>query len=275
MTYREIDRSAFGTVPLRDQPAPVLQWLTLAELVIDERYQRPLCEINWAAIRRIAAAFDWSRFTPVVVAPVEGGRFAVIDGQHRVHAAALCGVERVPAMVALIAPQAQAQAFIDINSKAIKVSGHHLYRAALVAGEAWAIRARNAVAAADCVLMEWNNVKAADKRPGQVYCIGLVRRLVEAGHSGALTAGLRAIRAVDEGRKTELYTDMILTPWLNALALHPAAQALDLAAFLRRHSPWLVIQSADKAAAGHRIPLTVARRDAFVARLMQFGKAAA
>ena len=41
-----------------------------------------------AHLRRIAEQFDWRLFAPVIVAPIEGGLFAVIDGQHRTHAAA-------------------------------------------------------------------------------------------------------------------------------------------------------------------------------------------
>lgn len=99
-----INVDGMDVFPLAEQPAPQLLWLRIEDLVVDSRYQRPLNTGNWAAIRRIAKDFRWSRFSPVLVAPVEGGRYAVIDGQHRAHAAALCGIESIPAMVALVPP---------------------------------------------------------------------------------------------------------------------------------------------------------------------------
>lgn len=64
----EIPTVDFEAVP---GPAPMLQWIEIKDLVIDEAYQRDLTPRNWAAIRRIAANFKWSRFSPVFCAPVE------------------------------------------------------------------------------------------------------------------------------------------------------------------------------------------------------------
>lgn len=275
MTFRPIDVSHLPPVPLRDQPAPVVLFLALADLVIDDRYQRPLGPANWVAIKRIAAAFDWARFAPLVVAPVEGGRFAVVDGQHRAHAAAVCGIKQVPAMVALIAPAQQAAAFIGINGSAIRVSGHQMYRAGLVAGEGWAVAACDAVAAGGCVLMTRNNVRQADKQPGEVYAIGLIRGLMDRGGAAAVTAGLRALRAVDEGRRVELYADIVLSPWLSALASDPTLLRLDLAGFLRSRSIWQILERADSLARAEGRPLGPGRRDAVLANLRTFGKVAA
>lgn len=181
--YRTIDLTGMQPVEPASQPAPQLMWIEIADLVIDDRYQRPLAEGNRAAIRRIAGDFHWSRFSPVLVAPVEGGKYALIDGQHRAHAAALCGYDRIPAMVALVAPEEQAIAFIEINTRQIKVRGVTIYRAALSAGEPWAIECRDRVEAAGCQLMtaNWSQAK---KKPGMVFCVDLIRRLIEAGKGG-------------------------------------------------------------------------------------------
>ena len=117
--FRRIDIDGMQPAELAPQPAPQMLWVEIDQLVIDDRYQRPLNAGNRSAIRRIAGAFRWSRFSPIIVAPIEGGRYALIDGQHRAHAAALCGIESIPAMVALVAPEEQAQAFIEINTRQI------------------------------------------------------------------------------------------------------------------------------------------------------------
>ena len=71
--------------------APMLQWLKITDLVVDPAYQRPIIGKGRQNVDRIAREFSWSCFAPVVVSPVAGGRFAIIDGQHRTTSAAIVG----------------------------------------------------------------------------------------------------------------------------------------------------------------------------------------
>lgn len=217
MTRRGIDiggRERFAAEP---GPAPVLQWIGLDKLLIDDRYQRPLAKGNWKAIQTIAANFRWSRFGAVLVAPVEGGMFAIIDGQHRVHAAALCGLTEVPAQIVQVGVEEQSQAFAWINSQAIRVTMFHVLKAALAAGEDWALRADAAVSAAGCRLMTYNTT-GAQKQARQVYCIGFIRRQIEAGNDLAITLGLQAIVAAPAlAERPVAYTDFLLRPWIVAV----------------------------------------------------------
>lgn len=258
---RAIDIAGMDMLDLAPQPAPQLMWVKIDDLVIDDRYQRPLSTNNWASIKRIAREFRWSRFSPVVVAPVEGGRYALIDGQHRAHAAALCRIEAIPAMVALVAPGEQALAFIEINTRQIRVSGHVVYRAALTAGEAWAVACRDAVAVAGCELMTRNNMSKNDKKAGQVFAIGLIRNLVQTGHDKAVTNGLAALMRYDPEAVAN-FTDTLLTPWLTACAEIPREQDFYLDV-LRAKRPWLVIEAADRMAEEDGMPKATARREFF------------
>jgi hypothetical protein len=217
MTRRGIDIGGHDPVEAAPGPAPMLQWIGLERMVIDDRYQRPLSKGNWKSIHRIAANFRWSRFGPVLVAPVEGGMFAIIDGQHRVHAAALCGLAEVPAMVVQVGLEEQSRAFAWINSQQIRVTGFHVLKAALAAGEDWALRADAAVSAAGCRLMTYNTT-GAQKQARQVYCIGFIRRQVEAGNDRAITLGLQAIaNAPSLAERPVAYTDFLLRPWITAV----------------------------------------------------------
>jgi hypothetical protein len=103
-------------------PAPMLQWIRIAELVVDPTYQRPIIGKGRKNVDQIARSFSWSCFAPVVVSPVEGGKFAVIDGQHRTTAAALAGFETVPCQVVIAAQQEQAAAFKAINGITTAIS---------------------------------------------------------------------------------------------------------------------------------------------------------
>lgn len=273
MSYRNIDIAGYEPVCPASQPAPQLMWVEIADLVIDERYQRPLARGNQDAIRRIAADFRWSRFSPVLVAPIEGGRYAVIDGQHRVHAAAICGFSQVPAMVALVAQAEQALAFVEVNTRQVKVSGFHLLRAALQAEQPWAVRCRDAVHDAGCQLM-MSNCSTKDKKPGQVFAVGLIRSLVEAGHADAVTAGLRGLLNY-EPENVANFDGALLSPWLAAVAAIDGAAGADLTAFLRRNRPWIVIERASRFAKAEGVPLAKARRESFVTLLNIFMKDAA
>ena len=110
-------------------PDLALEWIPISALVIDTGYQRPLARENWNKINAIAAAFDWRFFTPVLVSPLGDGRYALIDGQHRSHAALRAGYDAVPALVVPMSRAHQASSFMAVNGAVTKVSMFHLYRA--------------------------------------------------------------------------------------------------------------------------------------------------
>src|SRR5215210_1509111 len=103
-------------------PSPMLQLLKISELVVDPTYQRPIVGKGRTNVHRIAQSFSWSCFSPVVVSPIEGGKFAIIDGQHRTTAASLLGLETVPCQVVIAAREEQATAFKAINGITTPIS---------------------------------------------------------------------------------------------------------------------------------------------------------
>src|SRR5947209_9982384 len=121
-------------------PAPMLQWLRIDDLVLDPSYQRPIVGKGRRNVDLIARDFSWSCFAPVVVSPIEGGKFAIIDGQHRTTAAKLVGLESVPCQVVIAARDEQARAFKAINGLTTPISRMALHAAALVAKESWAVQ---------------------------------------------------------------------------------------------------------------------------------------
>lgn len=214
-------------------PAPMLQWLKIADLVVDDSYQRSLQRGNWKTIRQIAEQFKWSRFSPVFVAPVEGGRYAIIDGQHRTHAAALCGFIEVPCQVVQMNREEQAASFAAVNGLVTKVSLWNVYKAALVAGERWALESAKACEDAGCRLM--TSASSTDhKKPGEIYAIALVRAHILAGRAASVTLALSAVRRSVFGEDADAYSNDILKPLLAAVCDRPwlAVDGIDLAAFV-------------------------------------------
>lgn len=227
-------------------PAPALDWIPIERLLLDDTYQRPLLPSNWTAIRKIAENFSWSRFQPIVVSPVAGGCFAVVDGQHRAHAAQLIGIETVPAMSCHLTRAEQARAFSWINGNTTAISTFHVYKAAIAAREAWAMDCMAAVEAAGCRIMTYNKT-SAQKRAGEIYCISLIREHVDAGRAATVTAGLTALKEGPERDDPFPYAATFLRPWLRTVADKSLADwPLVLGDFLAKHSLYDILHRVEK-----------------------------
>lgn len=252
----------------RNSSVPNLAWVKLSQIVIDEAYQRPLGKSNWRAIRNIAENFDWSMFSPVMVS-VSGNRYALIDGQHRAHAAALCGLDQIPAMIVDLPREGQAKAFSWINGSATNITTFHIYRAALAAKEDWALRSRTAVDNAGCILMEANKSTNA-KKSGEIFSIALIKELILADGDKAITDGLAAIRAIDTSNsRVALYSADLLRPWLKAVA---SSKYVDLVPVLQNEDPYRTFSRAEAEASTIRNASKRAiYKAAFVERIKALG----
>ncbi|NKW09813.1 ParB N-terminal domain-containing protein [Ochrobactrum tritici] len=102
----------------------------------------------------------------MLCAPIEGGRYSIIDGQHRVHAAAMCGVEAVPCQIVQIDKKEQAASFAAVNGNVTKITTVNLLKAALAAGEQWALECKSVADAAGCKLM-LSNGSSLTKNPAR------------------------------------------------------------------------------------------------------------
>lgn len=210
---------------------PQLLWVSLEHLRIDDEYQRPLGKSNWRAINQIAAGFDWAKFTPILIAPLAGGAFALIDGQHRAHAAALVGLEQVPAMVVDVPPSLQAAAFAAVNSQRVAMSPYHMLKAELAAGDKVAIASAKAVSSAGCRLMTYN-ASAANRAAREIYSPTLIKEHIKAGRDRIVTRALAAITGSERADQVDLYQHRVLRPWIAALVSEPGLQQLDLEGFV-------------------------------------------
>ncbi|KEJ97414.1 ParB-like nuclease domain-containing protein [Pseudosulfitobacter pseudonitzschiae] len=225
-------------------PELALEWIPVRALVIDTGYQRPLARENWNKINAISVAFDWRFFTPVLVSPLGDGRYALIDGQHRSHAALRAGYDAVPALVVPMSRAHQASSFMAVNGAVTKVSMFHLYRAGLMAGDAWAIQVREVVEAAGCRVM-LSNHSAAEKKAGEVYSISMVRGFCRAGKGWAVTRALAALMASTHGAAADAFKEAFMSPLIHALANCPMGESL-LVAFLNAQDFKLLHRKVDR-----------------------------
>lgn len=236
MSYRPIDIGSRAKIKRSLPERPPLDWLPISKLVIDEDYQRPLMQGNWAQILRIANAFDWAHFTPCLVAPIGDGHYAIIDGQHRTHAAALVGLTDVPCMLVDLDEVGQAKAFVAVNAQVTAVKPHHVFRAAVTSGEPTALATMRVVelAGAELVLA---SVSSANKNPRQVHCVAFLWAEVKAGRADVLRDALRAVAGSKAADDVWMWSYPFLKPFVTALRSEPRARQRDLAEFLDTHPP--------------------------------------
>ena len=207
--YRPIDITDRIVRPLPTGARPEQCWLPLTKLLVDGDFQRPLGRGNWNNIQKIADAFDWNHFTPVIVSPIGDGFYSIIDGQHRCHAARLRGVAEVPCLVVQMTVAQQAAAFAAINGQITAITPLNIFRAALVARAPWAIACDQVVSDAGAKLMK-SNASTPSKKAGEVYCIMLIRAHVDAGRGAMVTKGLQAIWSAPNKGDIALWSDRFL-----------------------------------------------------------------
>jgi hypothetical protein len=179
-------------------PAPQLLWIAIKDLVIDPSYQRDIGRRGAANVRQIVENFDWSKFAPVIVAPVEGGQYAVVDGQHRTTAALLCDLEKVPCQVVQADRSQQAAAFAAVNGAVTKTTAQQLYHARLAAGHPETSELQEVLDAAGVQIVKINIVLSKMKI-GQAHCVSALLRCLRAYGPATLITGLQCITQTADG----------------------------------------------------------------------------
>lgn len=226
-------------------PAPQLQWIAIASLVVDEAYQREITAQGKRNVRRIAEAFDWRYFSPVIVAPLAGGRYAIVDGQHRSTAAAIVGHESVPCQIILAAPGEQATAFTAINGTVTRVNSLAMHKAAVAAGDETARTIERIARKAGVKVLSYP-VPELKQQPGQTMAIGALRDLLREYGEEPVVLGLRSVVETSNGVRGGLSATIVKA--VGMLAALWLVQGRDAAAFIAAIGEVVLIREADKAA---------------------------
>ena len=185
---RKITADAFAPPAAHDPgPAPMQAWIAIDKLIVDPSYQRGITRQGARNVQRIIDAFDWRYFSPVIVAPIAGGLYAIVDGQHRTTAALACGIEAVPCHIIQADRRAQAAAFAAVNGAVTAMSRPQLFHAEIEAGDGEAIAVRDAARAGGVWVMR---SKPNDReRPvgGTLAVVALVGGYRKLGAAGLTT----------------------------------------------------------------------------------------
>lgn len=198
MSYRKISARGIAKPehsPLERGSKPKFAWLHVANLRVDDRYQRPLKRENITAIRRIAAEFSWIKFGALKVAPIAGTEpqlYAIMDGQHRATALDLMGVNQAPCVIHDADEAQQAAAFAAINGDVVRVLALTRFNALVQAKDREAVALTKICAEAGVTIAPYPIMNSMMK-PGQTVAIGTLRRAVKRYGADALKLALRCI----------------------------------------------------------------------------------
>ena len=223
--FQKLDTSliALPKLPFSPGPVPMLNWIGTEKFVVDDSYQREIGKRGRQNIQHIAEHFDWSKFAPVIVAPVEGGLYAIVDGQHRTTAAMLRGIEQVPCQIVQADRAQQAAAYAAVNGNITKTTPQQLYHAKLAAGEVSARELADVCAAAGVEIVRRNLVRAK-MRVGQTQAVGALARCLRDYGRDTLITTLQCITETSDGNAGFVRATIVEglcaalsgTPWLNA-----------------------------------------------------------
>lgn len=113
-------------------------WVDLEDLVVDNRYQRPVSE---ARASRYAVEWNQALAGLITVSCRPDNTYAILDGQHRARAAMIRRMTKVWCEVFFdLTPQQEAYIFRERNKQRVATSSLDDYRAAITAGDPQALR---------------------------------------------------------------------------------------------------------------------------------------
>jgi len=179
-------------------PAPFLEWIDVDKLVVDVTYQREIGRRGALNVNQIAENFDWSKFAPVIVAPVEGGHFAIVDRQHRTTAAILRSQEKVPCQVVQADRAKPAAAYAAVTGNITKTTAQQLYHAKLAAKDTHALALADVCAAAGVEILRKNLIRS-DVKVGQTHAVTALSRCLTLYGRDTLITALQCITQTADG----------------------------------------------------------------------------
>lgn len=204
---RSIETSGYAKLKVPDSlgKVPKLEWVSISALVVDQQYQREITNVGRKNIRHIAENFNWSMFTTVMVAPIGGNRYAIVDGQHRTTAAALCGIQRVPCEIIEAVRGEQAAAFRAVNANTTRPHTVQLFHASVTAGEPAALKVVEVCKTAGIRIAR----SLGQLRDYETFCVGVIGKGIQRHGEAVVAMALKAIVHSGDGRAEELNRTII------------------------------------------------------------------
>ena len=214
-------------------PLPELLWVKIDDLIIDRTYQR---ECSPTHAQSILVNFRWAYFQAITVTRLESGRYAVLDGQHRVIAARIHPEIKVLPAICVAAPsiEEQAASFSIINRTHRYVSPVELYFAALAANDPAVVGLEACLRR--CGVSVASGVASGSRLlpAGQLRTVAKVRSIYERFGDAHLSEVLTAIAEAWPNKPAQ-YSNWSISAVSASLRQNVPREAI--IAFLKRYSP--------------------------------------
>lgn len=158
-------------------PQPTLEWIAVNKMIVDPAYQRDATgQRSKKLIATIAREFRWARCQPLMVTPRDGGKFAILDGQHRRAGAMKAGIGALPCMVVPAGSiEAEADAFIRLNDSRIRIDPYRMHHSRVVAGDPDAVLIKSVCDRAGVVIPRYPKDRA-NIAPNETLALEAIRR---------------------------------------------------------------------------------------------------
>lgn len=190
--------------PASDLGQPgALEWIELQDLYIDPRYQRAVLAPGRKNVGRIVKGFNWSLFSPLVVAERSPGpdsrrRFAVIDGQHRaIGAKTHGGIPALPCLVIEGGPDMEAKAFAIINGQVTAILPTYIHAARVLARVPEALELDRICEAGGVRIQKYGN--GMPQKAGETLAISTLEKCLARHGRDTLITALQCVTQTGNG----------------------------------------------------------------------------
>lgn len=160
---------------------PELKWIKITQLYVDPGYQRSAkSKASRKNLAYLQEHFSWAHCGALIVTHMpDKGRYAVVDGQHRLLTALSRGdIDELPCLVISDQDfQKQAKSFVAINTRRVMLNTLAAFHAAVAAGDPDSVAVKEI--ADECGIdIPRTPVGKGETDPRQMQCVGTLIKML-------------------------------------------------------------------------------------------------
>lgn len=259
------DRAKIASAVETTRKQPEYKRLKLRDLLVDDKYQRA---VSRERVLDIVHQFDWNLFNALWIADRrKAGKYYVVDGRHRMHAAAILGIKEVWCEVRpTTGGDEEARIFVMLTTKRRRMNSAQQFQAKLVYGDPEAVEISKVVGKYRFAIQDPDLFGSTGSYRDKAEVIGAVGTLEvvyrDNGRKG-LDRVLLTLRKAWDGVPPTLGAQM-LRATARLYERYPDADPERVAKALGAKDPWGLIERGQRFGHSQGVPQTEAITDALV-----------
>lgn len=204
---------------------PELKWININEMYVDPTYQRNTnSDASKKNLKYLTESFSWANCGALTVCYIDSKKkYAVLDGQHRMTAAMARGdIKELPCLViSNMDIKNQADSFLAINTKCVKISSLAAFHAAVAAGNQDAVAVKDLLDEINITIPN-SVVSGSQIGPRSCQCVGSLIAMIGKYSKRQIQCALSAIPAAYGEEKGQIRA-MLVKTLAEFLRIHPEA----------------------------------------------------